>query len=59
MLITKNLLILFKYRLLCNNSQQNIFINIPKLNDEIELKTKLRDNAIEMLNKAIENSKTE
>ena len=42
-----------------NDSQQNIFINIPKLNDEIELKTKLRDNAIEMLNKAIENSKTE
>lgn len=42
-----------------NDSQQNIFINIPKLNEEIELKTRLRDNAIEMLHKAIENNEIE
>ena len=42
-----------------NESQVNIFINIPKLNEKIALKTKLRDNAIEMLNKVMETGKTE
>ena len=42
-----------------NDSQVNVFVNIPKLNEEIELKTRLRDNAIEMLHKAIENNETE
>lgn len=51
--------LIFKRDNLDSSATQNIFINIPKLNEEIELKTKLRDNAIEILNKAIENSKTE
>lgn len=42
-----------------NDSQQNIFMNIPKLNEEIELKTKLMNNAKELLAKAIETGKTE
>lgn len=41
------------------SATQNIFINIPKINEEIELKTKLRDNAIGLLKKAIENGETE
>lgn len=42
-----------------NESQVNIFVNIPKLNEEIELKTNLRDKAVALLEKAIENGKTE
>lgn len=42
-----------------NDSQVNIFVNIPKLNEEIELKTNLRDKAVALLEKAIENGKTE
>lgn len=38
---------------------QNIFTNIPKLNEEIELKMALRENAKALLEKAIENGKTE
>lgn len=42
-----------------NDTQQNVFINIPRLNEEIELKTKLKENALRLLEKAIENGKTE
>ena len=42
-----------------NESQQNIFMNIPKINEEIELKTKLMNNAKELLAKAIETGKEE
>lgn len=42
-----------------NDTQQNVFINIPRLNEEIELKTILRDKAVALLEKAIENGKTE
>lgn len=42
-----------------NDTQQNVFINIPKLNQEIELKTRLKENAIALLEKAIETGKTE
>ena len=51
--------LIFKRDNLDSSATQNIFINIPKINEEIALKTKLRDNAIEMLNKAIENGQTE
>lgn len=51
--------LIFKRDNLDSSATQNIFINIPKLNEEIELKTKLRDNAINMLEKAIETGKTE
>ena len=51
--------LIFKRDNLDDTATQNIFINIPKLNEEIELKTRLRDNAIELLNKAIETGKTE
>ncbi len=42
-----------------NDTQQNVFINIPKLNQEIELKTRLKENAMALLEKAIETGKTE
>lgn len=42
-----------------NGTQQNVFINIPKLNQEIELKTRLKENAMALLEKAIETGKTE
>ena len=42
-----------------NNSDANRFMNIPKLNEEIELKTRLKNNVIELLEKAIETGKTE
>lgn len=42
-----------------NDTQQNVFINIPRLNEEIELKSVLKENAKDLLEKAIENGKTE
>ena len=42
-----------------NNSDANRFMNIPKLNEEIELKTRLKNNVIALLEKAIETGKTE
>ena len=42
-----------------NDTQQNVFINIPRLNEEIELKSVLKENAKALLEKAIENGKTE
>lgn len=51
--------LIFKRDNLDQSATQNIFMNIPKLNEEIELKTKLKENTIELLEKAIENGKTE
>lgn len=51
--------LVFKRDNLDPKAAQNIFMNIPKLNEEIELKTKLKENVIDLLEKAIENGKTE
>lgn len=51
--------LIFKRDNLDQTATQNIFMNIPKLNEEIELKTKLKENTIVLLEKAIETGKTE
>lgn len=42
-----------------NSSDANKFMNIPKINQEIELRTNLMENAKALLEKAIETGKTE
>jgi hypothetical protein len=51
--------LIFKRDNLDQSATQNVFMNIPKLNQEIELKTRLKENTIALLEKAIETGKTE
>lgn len=51
--------LVFKRDNLDQSATQNIFMNIPKINEEIELKTNLMERAMALLDKAIENGKTE
>lgn len=51
--------LIFKRDNLDQSATQNIFMNIPKLNEEIELKNVLKENTKALLEKAIENGKTE
>lgn len=51
--------LIFKRDNLDKSATQNIFMNIPKLNEEIELKNRLKEHAEKLLKSAIENGKTE